>query len=380
MIQYYMNSIISHRSRKQKEKQKIIIVGNGWGSRGFLSKINRNKFDVSIVSNNQTFSYTPLLAQSINLNKNLPDTNLSIYQQFKNNLIYGEVIDFDNTDNTIKVIINNKTSNMKFDHLILSHGSDINTFNIDGFDNNKIYFLKSHQDMIKIRNNILNLPANSNIAIMGCGPTGIEIISSLIDLKLNKKHNIFAIDGMDRPVSYFNKELSNMITRLWKENNVHILMSNFVRKIINEEIICSKNSMNYDMGIWCGGIKNNILTNNILKKYNFEIKNLGIPVNNYLQVSYNNKIFNNIYAIGDCNSTNYPKTAQVAFQQGQYLANRFNSNNKINEPFEFKNFGQFCYIGNNKSIYSSPFYNGGGYVINLINNIVQTYNYYKTKF
>ena len=39
----------------------------------------------------------------------------------------------------------------------------------------------------------------------------------------------------------------------------------------------------------------------------------------------------NCYAIGDCTSTNFPKTAQVAYQQGKYLAGQFNSN------FEKKN-------------------------------------------
>jgi NADH dehydrogenase FAD-containing subunit len=56
-------------------------------------------------------------------------------------------------------------------------------------------------------------------------------------------------------------------------------------------------------------------------------------------------------------------TAQVAYQQGKYLANQFNHkltntniktniNTKIkSNEFVFENKGQFCYIGKNKSVF-----------------------------
>ena len=54
---------------------------------------------------------------------------------------------------------------------------------------------------------------------------------------------------------------------------------------------------------------------------------------------YNNNTakakINNVFAIGDCANSGFPPTAQVAYQQGEYLANRFNNNFNNNEFFSF---------------------------------------------
>ena len=103
-----------------------------------------------------------------------------------------------------------------------------------------------------------------------------------------------------------------------------------------------KTSIKYDLSIWCGGIKKSCLTEKILSKLNIN-DNKGLPVNKYLQIS---KI-NNVFAIGDCANSGFPPTAQVAYQQGEYLARRFNNNFNNNE-FVFNNQGQIGYIGMKK--------------------------------
>ena len=87
-------------------------------------------------------------------------------------------------------------------------------------------------------------------------------------------------------------------------------------------------------------------------------KGQSIPVNNFLQISDNKENFdkydkfNKLFAIGDCSSFPefLPPTAQVASQQGKYLAQCFNNDN-FDEKFTYKNKGQFCYIGDKKSVY-----------------------------
>ena len=43
-------------------KDKIIIVGNGWGANAFLKYIDKNR-DVTVISSSKSFTYTPLLAE-----------------------------------------------------------------------------------------------------------------------------------------------------------------------------------------------------------------------------------------------------------------------------------------------------------------------------
>ena len=50
---------------KTMENKKIIIVGFGWASIGFLQNIDTKKYDITLISKTDHFLYTPLLAQNI---------------------------------------------------------------------------------------------------------------------------------------------------------------------------------------------------------------------------------------------------------------------------------------------------------------------------
>lgn len=358
--------------------KNIVIVGFGWSSIAFLDNIDTSKYQVNVISKSDTFNYTPLLAQNINSNdftlQNKLTKNINYYDVIINHTP-NDVIDVDFDMDTI-VLDNNKT--IKYDYVVFAHGSTINYYNIDGVEKNS-YILKTVDDMNMIKNKLNTLPKDSKIAVMGCGPTGIEIIGSLLDMN---KFNIIAIDGMDRPVSMFDNKVSDYIVNLWKENNVNIMMNNFVTKM-DDSMITLKNKENikpisYDMGIWCGGVKNNILTSKILSKYFDKNKRyFGLPVDDYMMINYINNINMNAYCIGDASMTSYPKTAQVAYQQGEYLAKRFNNDFKDDNEFKFNDRGQFSYIGMNKSVYNGPYFKSGGYIVNILNKIVSAYNLYK---
>ena len=45
-----------------KEKEKIVILGTGWGSAAFLKDIDTNMYDVTVISPRNFFLFTPMLA------------------------------------------------------------------------------------------------------------------------------------------------------------------------------------------------------------------------------------------------------------------------------------------------------------------------------
>lgn len=353
---------------------KILVIGSGWGSSSFIKKIDTDKYNVKVISPTPNFVYTPLLANTIFKNYNVTQDIRSLN---KISYIKDEVIDIEFNDN--KIITKNKDI-LDYDYLILAHGSSVNTFNIEGVKEN-CYMIKDQNDTTKIRNKLSKLSEGSKIAVIGCGLTGTEIIGNLIDYS---KFNIYAIDGLNLPLNTFNKNISNYTIDLWKKNNVNINLNNFVSKIDSKEIYFKDKKINYDMAIWCGGIKISpfsIYINNILKLDN----KFGIPVNENLKV----KNTNNVYAIGDCAYSGNPPTAQVAYQQGEYLANSFNNKFKDVKPFNFNNKGQIGYIGNGNSVYQNDnlIFKGKltGYLNNFVHiynsiNIMQAFNFIKSNF
>ena len=147
-------------------------------------------------------------------------------------------------------------------------------------------------------------------------------------------------------------------------------MNHMVSKITKDTIYFKNdNKINYDLSIWCGGIKLSPLTKVIMETLNIK-NNKGIEINNMLKV----KNTKNVWAIGDCAYSGNPPTAQVAYQQGKYLANNFNNKFKNNEPFKFENKGQICYIGNKKSVYQINTFQSSGNLTYYINQIIHIYN------
>lgn len=381
---FYMNNEIN----KNKNKKNITIIGSGWGCSSFIKYINMNKYNVTVISDNNKFLYTPLLTNNIfnniNIEENIKDINYDI------NFIKDNVLDIDFDKNQITTTNNT----LNYDNLILSHGADINTYNIPGVKE-YCYFIKNKEDIYKIKNklNELNndindnnsIDNNRNISIIGSGLTGTELIGNLIDenkYSINKNnYSINIIDILKRPLSMFHINISNHIIELWNKNNVNMYFNNKVQKIDNEYIYLNNTKIPYDMSIWCGGLKPSELTIKINNKLNNNTK-VGIPINDKLNVKYpdgnnlnqNNLIYSNIYAIGDCTDSIYPSSAQVAYQQGKYLATNFNKEFKNIEPFQFNNKGMICYIGNNESVYQYNKFTMTGTFTYYFNNILHIYN------
>jgi len=328
-------------------KKKIFIVGSGWATKGFLDTIDYNLYEVHILSNNDHFVYQPFLASSI-----LNNEHVSFKLTDKYPLITYKktnVSDFDFKNNKI---ITEYKDNYNYDYLILCHGSIVNDFNIPGIKENS-YILKNNLDAEKIKHIIEKLPNDAHIAIMGCGLTGSEIVGHLID---SKKYNIYAIDGLNKPLNIFNDKLRSYTLNLWNKNNIHLFFGSFVKNIDESNIYLGNNKkINYDLAIWCGGVKIHPLSTLINKKLDINNR-FGIPVNKYLKIDK----LDNVWAAGDCAYSGSSPNAQVAYQHGKYLGYTFNNKFKNKNEFQFQNKGQVCYIGNNEAVYQIGDYGIGG--------------------
>ena len=183
------------------------------------------------------------------------------------------------------------------------------------------------------------------------------------------KFNIYAIDGLKGPLQTFNSKITEYVKNHWNNNNINMMFDNFVQKVDDKKIYFKNNQLEYDLVIWCGGIKNTDLTNIICKKLEFENR-FGLQTDDYLQV----KNVDDVFAVGDCANSKYPPTAQNAFQQGKYLANSFNNNLDNMKKYDFVSKGQIGYIGNNQSVYQNEYFSTYGNTTYFINNIVHLYN------
>ena len=64
----------------------------------------------------------------------------------------------------------------------------------------------------------------------------------------------------------------------------------------------------------------------------------------------------------------------MAFQQGKYLAYRFNKDFDNDIPFKLESKGQICYIGDKKSVYQLNKFTSNGNLTYYLNKIIHVYN------
>ena len=215
-----------------QEKERIVILGSGWGGLNALMKCKGRNKDIVVVSPRPHFLYTPLLAGSavgsISLRSACePIRNLianaaadsgdaatggsttyvradARYVDVHNKRVYATTGDDTNTD-----------LELSYDKLLIAVGSQPNTFGIPGVKEHGL-FMKEAEDSAKLQATLLsNLEKASallqinggveeddhgygeeidrllTVMIVGAGPTGVELSAEMADFRLNDVKELF---------------------------------------------------------------------------------------------------------------------------------------------------------------------------------------------
>lgn len=188
---------------KSAKKERIVVLGTGWGAHAFLKSIDTTIYDVTVVSPRNYFMFTPMLAASAvgtvefrsiiepirNINPSIEyleavATNIIT----KDKMITCESLQCTGTSCDIL------SFDLGYDYLITSVGATTNTFGIKGVREH-CQFLKQIEDASSLRKSIAFcferacIPSLSDderraalsFVIVGAGPTGVEFTGELRD-------------------------------------------------------------------------------------------------------------------------------------------------------------------------------------------------------
>jgi len=275
---------------KLLNKQQIVLLGDGFLSRGFLDTIDKSKFKITQIYKDKFINPQDMIYQ---LNKDEWNANplhlRDIIRQKPDHIIQTKIRDMRYNENTIYI---NEDGNdlmcdamIDFDHLVIGLGSQKTLSDWE----------KQIQDLIHIK--------NTNIGIIGTGSTGIELATIL-----SRNNNITLIDTLKKEdvLNYLPYDYKTWLLSFLEYKNISTLFN----QNYNPNLHC------FDKTIMC--IDNNV--NNLVSnvKLDDRLRNLD---------------YQNVYMGGDCANTNLPKTAQLAYAQGVYIAKQING--KENKPFQY---------------------------------------------
>ncbi len=282
-------------------KPRIVLLGDGFFARGFLHNINYNKFHITQIYK-AGFINPQDMMYSLQRGKHFI-TEVHFRDFFTRNVNRKLCMNIKTLNiNTIKNVVTVNNHPFPYNHLVIGLGNQ-----------------KTLEDWRYEFNHLIGKP-KMMIGIVGMGPTGIELATIL------SKHSYITMFDMlpkNKVLDSLGVDTKGAILDSLKDKDI----TTYFNTPYNPS------EYNFDKVLFCGGGKPNNL-----------VSDIKLVVNEYLQAN------RNIYLGGDCVDTGFPKTAQVAYQQGAYVAKYLNGDIPYNKPFEFVSKGTAINIGDKKVI------------------------------
>jgi len=296
-----------------------------------------------------------------------------------------------NTDEIIGI----REFEVPYTYCVVGVGSAVNTFNTPGAKEN-CFFLKEIPDARKIRSEVVrifeeaNLPETSDeersrllhFVVVGGGPTGVEFAGELHDFlvedavkyykKLLKYVQVTLLQSGQSILTQFDKSLQDRALQNLRDAKINVRTGSRVVRITETEIYLQDGAViPYGMCVWAAGVGPQKLVTDLIESIPAQttFKKRQLVVDDWLRVIGAEGVF----AAGDC-ATNLheplPATAQVAGQQGAYLARLLNreycldcdiperteytrtwiDRARFAKPFQFLSFGLLAYIGRERAM------------------------------
>lgn len=368
--------ILSAKLRIKEVTMKVIVVGAGFGGINAAKTLAKNKsIDVVVVDKRNYHLFQPFLYQVATAGLSPADISVPIRAFFRGQknveVIMGEVAGIDQKSRLLK-LSNNK--NLKYDKVVIAAGAKNHIFNQDWAKH--VYGLKSIQDALSLRKNILmsfelaeveqdpvKRKAYTTFAIIGGGPTGVELAGAIAELaRFTLSEDFRNIDPSDtrvilieagsRVLSTFDQGLSKKAKRALEKLGVSVWLESKVSNICKGKVELGSDVINANTIIWAAGVVSTDLAKDLEADVGANLKRGNrLLVNEFLQV----KGCEDIYAIGDISyfeKEELPGIAPVAIQQGKYVGKAIKRLFKEKEirPFSYVDKGHMATIGRSKAI------------------------------
>ncbi|MBD98292.1 MAG: FAD-dependent oxidoreductase [Verrucomicrobia bacterium] len=354
---------------------RIVIVGGGFGGLQLARTLKGKRFQLLMLDQNNYHTFQPLLYQVATAGLEPDSIAYPLRKIFnrQSNLIFrmAEV----QKVNTDKKIIFTNIGELEYDYLVIATGSTTNFFGKEDVAKHAMP-MKSVSEALNLRSLMLQnfekallvdtqkeQEALMSFAIVGAGPTGVELAGALAELKKHvlpsdypdldiRRMSIHLIDMAEEVLPPMSDKASAKAFEYLEEMGVTLWMGQSVESYDGETIQFKKaKPLASKTLIWAAGVKGNLVEG---------ISEAAVLRGRYKVNAYNAlEGIKDVYAIGDVawqTNTDFPNglpmVAQVAIQQGKNLGINIKAKaqQKTQKEFKYKDLGSMATIGRNKAV------------------------------
>lgn len=381
---------IASTANSSHAKPHVVIIGAGWAGFYLCEHLSPSLYECTVIAPRRTSAFTPLLASAaVGLfNFHLAEEPIRSKRRPNVNYLKAKVVDVDFTNKLCRCrpafdddpTFDIQEFDLPYDILIIAPGCEPNTFNTPGVADYAI-FMKNVSDAMLLRKRLFDLLEEASlpntppekakqllhIAIVGGGPTGIELTAELDDLCKNEIKdlypkvatylNISIFDVADKILGAYDRTLYEYANQQLAQRNVKIRTKTQIKEVDDSNIYLNDQApIPYGMLTWATGNKNVPLVDKlqVLKSTTGLHRIETDPTLRVYKATGGDEVFGNVFALGDAadiRTQSLPTTAEVALQKAKYLVNLLNGPpNSRSESFVPQSKGLVSYLGSHDGI------------------------------
>ncbi|KAM7222395.1 Pyridine nucleotide-disulfide oxidoreductase domain containing protein [Rhypophila decipiens] len=419
-------------------KKTLVVLGTGWGSVSLLKNLDTENYNVIVISPRNYFLFTPLLPSCTTgtiEHRSIMEPVRTILRSRKGAVKYyeAEASSIDPERKVVRVFDNSEVkgavteTEVPYDMLVIGVGAENATFGIPGVREHTC-FLKEIGDAQLIRKKIMDCVETAafkdqspeeidrllHMVVVGGGPTGVEFAGELQDFfeedikklipDISDRFRVTLIEALPNVLPSFSKQLIEYTESTFKEEKIDIKTKTMVKRVTDRTVEADitrpdgqkeRIVLPYGLLVWATGNAVRPFVKDLMGRIPAQKDSRrGLAVNEYLVVQGTR----DIWAVGDCAVAGYAPTAQVASQEGNFLARLFNNmaktetleenirelsgslnlkpgnaaeiSRKIEDyerqlrrikdikPFHYSHQGSLAYIGSEKAVADVSWFNG----------------------
>lgn len=310
----------------KQTKKRILVVGGGFGGvKAAMELAKENTHDITLLSNQPNFRYYPTLYHTATGGAKA-QSSIPLKTLFKDmpqvTIVQGAAKKLDRQKKTIAT---GDGKSYGYDILILALGSVPNYFGIKGIEQ-YAYSIGTPEKAQEFKRHLHEQLTSDhkpdlNYVIVGGGPTGIELSSSLPAYikKIMEVHglprrrvHVDLVEAAPALLPRMPKQMSRAVAKRLKALGVQLYLNQVVEGESADTLSVNGRSIQSHSVVWTAGTANNPF----FKENNFPLNERGrVVVGDYLQAE------ENIYILGDNAATKFGGMAQTALYDAQFVAN-----------------------------------------------------------
>jgi NADH dehydrogenase len=349
-------------------RPKVVILGAGFGGLTAARALDRIA-DVTLVDRHNFQTFLPLLYQVSTAGLAADHVAYPIRGALRKTKVkfrMGSPISVDHKNKSVKL---DSSEVLDFDYLIVALGSATNDFGIKGVAENALG-MKTVNEALAIRSEIMRRfedlcrfedNTKFSIAVVGGGPTGVEMAGAIAELKRGplssdmaeaaKNIDVYLVEAGPRVLPALSPKLSERTKSDLEKLGVKVLTGAVVKEVKPRQIqFTDGTSIPSEVTVWAAGVRGEPA----IAKLNIPQENGRVAVDPTMQVTN----YPYVFAIGDAAGAKgsdgrfLPMVAPVAMQQARFVAKQIArlTSQKPLEKFKYIDKGSMATIGRHKAV------------------------------